>query len=148
MIVSLFYNLSEYVGEHLKGEADSAVKLDLLSRKLDEESRKSLNALKTKRIFVRYVSHEIRTPLNITLLGLKFLEDELKKHEQKQLSDVYDVLDDVKTSCSVAVDILNDLLLYEKLDDGIFTLNRSDVAVLHFFKEAINVFKVQVILFL
>ena len=93
---------------------------------------------------MRYVSHEIRTPLNITLLGLKFLEDELEKSNSKLLGDVSDVLEDVKSSCGVAVDILNDLLLYEKLDDGIFTLSMSEVSFRDFFFEAVNVFKVQV----
>ncbi len=94
-------------------------------------------------MFVRYVSHEIRTPLNITILGLKYLEEELKKENKEALSSVQDVLDDVKCSCTIAVDILNDLLLYEKLDDGIFTLSLSLIAMIDFFREAINVFKVQ-----
>jgi signal transduction histidine kinase len=100
--------------------------------------------LKTKRVFVRYVSHEIRTPLNITLLGLKFLEDELQKNDKNMLGNVNDVLEDVKSSCGVAVEILNDLLLYEKLDDGIFTLSLSEVPFRDFFTDAVNVFKVQV----
>lgn len=96
---------------------------------------------------MRYVSHEIRTPLNITLLGLKYLEDELEKKDSKLLVDVNDVLEDVKNSCGIAVDILNDLLLYEKLDDGIFTLSMTEVPFRDFFFDALNVFKVQVSIF-
>jgi signal transduction histidine kinase len=94
---------------------------------------------------VRYVSHEIRTPLNITILGLKYLEDELKSKNNEQLLTpvVQEVLDDVRCSCGIAVDILNDLLLYEKLDDGIFNLSLSDVPIEEFFRDAINVFQVQ-----
>lgn len=102
------------------------------------------NALKTKRVFVRYVPHEIRTPLNITILGLKYLEDELRSHSPQALASVQDVLVDVKTSCGIAVDILNDLLLYEKLDDGFFNLALNDVYIDEYFREAIQVFSVQV----
>jgi signal transduction histidine kinase len=115
---------------------------------------------------VRYVSHEIRTPLNITLLGLKYLEDELRKMmasnnnnsnsnnssninsssnqiQGERDANINAVLDDVKHSCGAAVDILNDLLLYEKLDDGIFALSKSQVALRDFIEEALRIFKVQ-----
>jgi signal transduction histidine kinase len=71
------------------------------------------------------------------------LEEELKKENKEVLSSIQDVLDDVKCSCTIAVDILNDLLLYEKLDDGIFTLSQNLISIGDFFLEAINVFKVQ-----
>ena len=90
------------------------------------------------------MSHEIRTPLNITLLGLKYLEEELEKVDSNLLCDVTEVLEDVKSSCGIAVDILNDLLLYEKLDDGIFTLSMTEIPFRDFFIDAVNVFKVQV----
>jgi hypothetical protein len=55
-----------------------------------------------------------------------------------------EVLGEVKGSCAVAVDIINDLLLYEKFDDGIFNLARQELRMGDFFTEAINVFRVQV----
>eukprot|EP01033_Poteriospumella_lacustris_P013065 gene13065-9355_t len=50
--------------EHLKTELNNTVRMTQLSKHLEHESKKSIDALKMKRIFVRYVSHEIRTPLN------------------------------------------------------------------------------------
>ena len=71
----------------------------------------------------------------------------MEKNDSKLLGDVNDVLEDVKSSCGIAVDILNDLLLYEKLDDGIFTLSMSEVPFRDFFIDAVNVFKIQALSF-
>lgn len=105
--------------------------------------------MKTKRVFVRYVSHEIRTPLNITILGLKYLEDIMTpsntSQQQQQLTTAaaMEVLDDVKGSCTIAVEILNDLLLYEKLDDGFLTLAKTKSRLKKFIDEASRIFKIQ-----
>lgn len=121
-----------------------------------------------KRIFVRYVSHEIRTPLNVSILGLKCLEDELRGEsttttdlglpptssslsssavvpfQKGHLSEgISDVLDDVKISCALAVEILNDLLLYEKIDDGIFSIATTHMSVKALVEEAEKLFRMQ-----
>lgn len=108
-----------------------------------------------KRIFVRYVSHEIRTPLNVCILGLKCLEDELKSAWAKGQSgsmpvtdnilprNVSEVLDDVNLSCAVAVEILNDLLLYEKIDDGIYNVFPSKVPIRELIEKAEKLFRLQ-----
>lgn len=180
--------------EHLKTELNNTVRMTQLSKRLDSESKRSTEALKMKRIFVRYVSHEIRTPLNVAILGLKYLEDELlalplstmsvdsrvssplgsssdtstgqsgedrvnhsfevailKREDSAILmapssfdSDtVRDVVDDVKASCAMAVEILNDLLLYEKIDDGIFSLAKSYVNLNNVIREAEKLFCMQ-----
>lgn len=131
------------VGEHIKLEQSAALRLDVLSRKLEEEGKKSLNSLKTKRAFVRYVSHEVRSPLNIALLGLRFLADQVKKSIMPEKVEVEDVLSEVRNSCCVAVDILNDLLLYEKFDDGMFTLAKNESRIAEYFPETVSVYKVQ-----
>jgi len=77
------------------------------------------NLLEVKRMFVRYVSHEVRTPLNAVVLGLSYLKTQ---HQSKQVSmekEVLEVVEEVRLSCEAAVDILNDLLTYEKLDGGL-----------------------------
>jgi signal transduction histidine kinase len=99
--------------------------------------------LKTKRIFVRYVSHEIRTPLNTTILGLKCLESDVKQYlTEDQWNSIEDIFEDVKDACGTAVDILNDLLLYEKLDDGIFGLNLSLHPLRQILDDAFRFFRV------
>jgi signal transduction histidine kinase len=56
---------------------------------------------------------------------------------------IEETLLEVKNSCAVAVDILNDLLLYEKFDDGIFSLARTEMKIADYFVEAVSVYKVQ-----
>jgi signal transduction histidine kinase len=100
--------------------------------------------LKTKRIFVRYVSHEIRTPLNTTILGLKCLESDVKQYlTEDQWNSIEDIFEDVKDACGTAVDILNDLLLYEKLDAGIFNLALTPVSLSKFVNESVKIFRAQ-----
>eukprot|EP00981_Chlorochromonas_danica_P009884 scaffold2858_cov245-Ochromonas_danica.AAC.23 len=101
-------------------------------------------ALETKRIFVRHVSHEIRTPLNTTIIGLQLLEAELKKpalvRDENLLSDL---VADVNTSSVIAVDILNDLLLYEKIEGGLMALELAEVEAWDMIKEVLRVFRIQ-----
>eukprot|EP01033_Poteriospumella_lacustris_P001882 gene1882-1368_t len=160
------------IGEHIRSETDYGIKLTQLSKRLDQESKKAKDALKMKRIFVRYVSHEIRTPLNVSILGLKCLEDELRGESTTTASttmdlglpptsslspsavapfqkkgyvseSISDVLDDVKISCALAVEILNDLLLYEKIDDGIFSIATTHMPVKALVEEAEKMFRMQ-----
>ena len=55
-------------------------------------------------------------------MGLDFLDDITETLsfsgdvEGEQKESFRDVINNVRTSCHMAVDILNDLLLYEKLD--------------------------------
>lgn len=70
-----------------------------------------LDALATRRAFVRYISHEVRTPLNIISLGLDLLEDELKEDDSNELNVNYVAsVQQVQDSCRVAVGIMNDLI--------------------------------------
>eukprot|EP00599_Poterioochromonas_sp_BG-1_P014558 CAMPEP_0173158428 /NCGR_PEP_ID=MMETSP1105-20130129/16334_1 /TAXON_ID=2985 /ORGANISM="Ochromonas sp., Strain BG-1" /LENGTH=706 /DNA_ID=CAMNT_0014076321 /DNA_START=684 /DNA_END=2804 /DNA_ORIENTATION=+ len=131
------------LGEHIKLEQSTAIRLDVLSRKLEEESQKHLHSLRTKRAFVRYVSHEIRSPLNIALLGLKFVNEQVKDSIMHEKHAVEEALTEIRNSCDVAVDILNDLLLYEKFDDGIFTLAKNELRISDYFADAVNVYRVQ-----
>ena len=55
----------------------------------------------------------------------------------------YDTLLDVNMSCTAAVDILNDLLCYEKLDSGILTLHKEDVLILPFLNDCVSMFSAQ-----
>ena len=98
--------------------------------------------LSMKRLFVRYVSHEVRTPLNSCVLGLKYMHsmlDELEsrrsshcqspreesssidvsqevKKSKTSISDLRGVVSEIEDCCATALDFMNNLLLYEKID--------------------------------
>jgi signal transduction histidine kinase len=39
--------------------------------------------------------------------------------------NVFDMADEIKESCDIAINILNDLLLYEKMEGGLLALERQ-----------------------
>ena len=83
------------------------------------EATQAMISLNMKRLFVCYVSHEIRTPRNTVLMGLQVLKREsIQRNDMKYIITVKEV----ETSCEAAIVILNDLLVYEKLDSGILKL--------------------------
>jgi signal transduction histidine kinase/CheY-like chemotaxis protein len=92
---------------------------------------------------VRYISHELRTPLNTAFLGLKLLSSDLKASNDPKDIERYDTLCDVNMSCTAAVDILNDLLCYEKLESGILELHKEEIVVAAYLKDRISMFSAQ-----
>jgi signal transduction histidine kinase len=97
--------------------------------------------LDTKRRFVRFISHEIRTPLNTVRLGMKLLDVEMDKFEKglEAKSDPRELQAQVRTtlqtwrhlaeeiveSSESAVEVLNDLLNYDKIELGTLKLEFS-----------------------
>ena len=97
-------------------------------------------------MFVRYISHEIRTPLNIVLIGLNFLFKETAAAEMNSSARrrFQRTLGEVKESCDIAVNILNDLLTLDKLESDTLKLEMQELKSFSFLKETIRPFRVQV----
>ena len=98
--------------------------------------------MNVKKKFIRYISHEIRTPINAVSMGLKYLGEELPKYIQDR-----DILDSVATSqsaCSVSVNILTDLLTFDKIEDGALKLDRQEVSIKELVLSATAIFHAQV----
>jgi signal transduction histidine kinase/CheY-like chemotaxis protein len=55
----------------------------------------------------------------------------------------YDTLRDVNLSCTAAVDILNDLLCYEKLESGRMELHKDKVVICSFLKDCVSLFSAE-----
>ena len=79
--------------------------------------------LDLKKSFVRYISHEIRTPLSIILTGIDVLEEQLKDGDDAV--EILRTVEDLKQPCLSGIQLLNDLLEYEKLDSGLEKLEVS-----------------------
>jgi signal transduction histidine kinase len=122
-----------------------------------ESTRKEV-VLDTKRRFVRFISHEIRTPLNTVRLGLKLLEMELMGlSNQLQTAAASDLptlvkdyveswlqlADDVLGNSDSAVDVLNDLLNYDKIEMGTLRLEFSSVEIWSLVKKTSAAFVMQ-----
>jgi signal transduction histidine kinase len=99
--------------------------------------------LDSKKSYVRYISHELRTPLNTTFLGMRLLIKEFKRSDDPRDLGYFETLNDMSLSCNAALDILNDLLCFEKLESGILDLHKQDVLIVPFIQECVNMFAVQ-----
>jgi signal transduction histidine kinase len=97
--------------------------------------------LESKKQFVRYISHEIRTPLNTVFMGIQLARKQLA---QNNVEDAGSILHDVEESCVTAVDILNDILLYDKIEDGRMELDKTDISAQKLVKSVADLFMVQV----
>ena len=91
---------------------------------------------------MRLVSHEIRTPLNVVFTGLNVIKKELLKRENED--ELLDTVTDSETSCETAIELLNDLLSYEKLEAGLMTLNKTAFAATGFIQDSMKAFRIQV----
>jgi len=89
--------------------------------------------LDIQRTFIRYVSHEMRTPLNSACMGLELLHDSSAITKKDASAAV--VLEDVVHSCDSAVSILDELLIFEKLESKSLVLNLKRVSPHVFLKE-------------
>lgn len=135
------------------------------------EARKRNEILEVKRRFVRFISHEIRTPLNTVCMGLELLQSELKvplkkaagaankggennadekdhspTHvEQEDLSFWLNVSEETNENAHVAVEILNDLLNYDKLETGSMELEQEPVLIWDLIEKTVNQFGIQAV---
>lgn len=124
--------------------------------------------LEAKRLFMRFVSHEVRTPLNSVCLGLTVIQTEiaaslgygsaedleLQTDEAEKLArtapdheDVakslewFSLAHEVRTNAQSAVDVLSDLLNYDKIENGELNLELTPIRVWRMIERTANEFK-------
>jgi signal transduction histidine kinase len=85
----------------------------------------------------------LRTPLNAASLGLKLLTDEIETSSDPKDIDRYSTLCDVNLACRTAVDILNDLLCFDKIESGVLEVHKHEVSLLPFIKDCVGMFSAQ-----
>jgi signal transduction histidine kinase len=108
-----------------------------------------------KRQFVRFISHEVRTPLNAISMGLQLLQDEIARLAglqpgedsqtftsvstsastpmegslQDKLRGWLDLNEDILSNTTSAVDVLDDLLNYDKIENGTLLLEITVIPI-------------------
>lgn len=102
--------------------------------------------LVVKRNFVRYISHEIRTPLNTISMGIQYVRRALGEVSESNLdiSELNDMLNDVSESCNIAIEILNSILTYDKLECGDLVLNTETIKAFNLIRDSLHPFEIQV----
>lgn len=97
----------------------------------------------SEKMFMRYISHEIRTPLNTVSMGLKVMETELLEgtlDPTKALKYVHEV----QTATEVALTVLNDMLMLDKVKDGLLVLELTNEGPYALLRETVDGFNIQV----
>ena len=85
----------------------------------------------TKQAYVRYISHELRTPLNSVHMGVQFCIEQIPENSRNIMEkERLDILTEVNIANGVALEILNDLLLYDKLQSGLVSLQKEEITVI------------------
>lgn len=121
--------------------------------------------LEAKRQFVRFVSHEVRTPLNSVSMGLTLMKEEMaqqlgyksadamldspEKKDKSKLDAVaeeagkewFDLAHEVHVSAQSSVDVLNDLLNYDKIENGQLALELKEVPIWNLVDRTVGEFK-------
>ena len=78
-----------------------------------------------KQMFMRYLSHEIRTPLNSVFVGLTIMATELQRLGIQGRDNLLETTMDTQKSCQSAVDILDDMILYDRITYGLLALDKT-----------------------
>ncbi len=102
------------------------------------------NVLSVKQMFMRYLSHEIRTPLNSVFVGLKIMLTELQKLGLQEQHNLLETTLDTQKSCQSAVDILDDMILYDRILYGLLALDKTLFNPWFHIRDIVGLFRSQV----
>ena len=99
-----------------------------------------------KQMFMRYLSHEIRTPLNSVYVGLTIMLTELKRLtvQGQQQRNLLETAMDTQKACQSAVDILDDMILYDRITNGFIGLDKTLFNPWALISDVVGPFRMQV----
>ena len=135
------------------------------------EAKLKGDQLKRRLDLIRYISHELRSPLNSSFLGLQMmresfdtiantiksirttiLSNELSEpcesilesisRIMKERENFLETIDLVKESSNIALENLNDMLTFDKIDEKKLVLEVEDVDVWSFVSETVRPFRI------
>lgn len=98
---------------------ESLEREDLMKMKLTSESKSRIKNI--TKILVQNISHEIRNPLNVVSTGLHLINEMIHSGDDSStinISEITDVIMELKKSCQACNDVLDDIVLYESLKLG------------------------------
>ena len=121
----------------------TAVSVTILTTRLTRT--RLTNKIEEHNTFVRYVGHEVRTPLNISSVCTTLMEDMVNDEaipEAKRV-EILQLLEQQKSAFGLAVNILNDLIDFEKMEKAELALDCSRQNPVDFVLSCTPMFEVQ-----
>ena len=80
----------------------------------------------------------------LVCLGLELLSEELTGRDDPHTIGYFDCVEEIRDAAGIAVEILNDLLQYDKMQDNKLQMTKTPHAAMDILHEVFNTFKVQV----
>ena len=118
-----------------EAEANSSLRLQLAAY----EAIQAAEALESKRKMVRHIGHEIRTPLNVVGVGVDMLSKELALVTGGNLpNSIIDIVEGIQDASSAAIEVINELLMFEKLTAGMTSLECVPVNIVPYLDVAMK----------
>ena len=100
-------------------------------------------AFKTQ--LIKYFSQEMRSPIMVMTVGLELIAGSVtsmrEQHCSSQISVIEDNLSDVRSSCEQSLEILDGMLLYEKIEKGTVFPDFSRTEPLQGIRELLKVYE-------
>eukprot|EP01036_Dinobryon_divergens_P029061 gene29061-38115_t len=111
------------------------------------DAGESNNILAVQQMFMGYLSHEIRTPINSVYLGLTIVFNGLTNgvldNQQTTNNSVVDTVVDTRKACQTAVDILDNMILYDQIIRGLMTMDMKFFDPLKHTSDIVNKFRTE-----
>ena len=96
--------------------------------------------LSVKKALIRTISHEIRTPLSTVQLGLKLIHKYATKSGSKMFIET---VDGCSISCSAALDLVNEILVHDKLKEGNLVMEKVTTPIWPLIESSVKPFEIQ-----
>ena len=87
---------------------------------------------------MRHIGHEIRTPLNVVGVGIDMLLLELASDASILPKGIMEIIEGIKEASNASLEVINELLEFEKLAAGLTTLECAVTPVLPFIEQVMR----------
>ena len=93
---------------------------------------------------MRFIGHELRTPLNSVFMGMQLSIGQIPEDTEVPAEiERRETLLDTQHACGAALDILNEMLLFDRLESGSLVLHKQDVPVPELVEDSLKMFVAQ-----
>ena len=87
---------------------------------------------------MRHIGHEIRTPLNVVGVGVDLLIKDLAPHASVLPDGVMEIVHGIQEASTASLEVINELLMFEKLAAGMTTLECVPTPIVPFLEQAMK----------